>query len=326
MRKYLLVLFIVIFVVLFVNGVGAEKYYLRFGHVGTEETAFHATAVRFADLTYEFTNGEVKIEIYPNGELGNEIDLFEQVQSGITDFCIAAPGQVVEFSDKFSFLSFPFMFDDRKHWERVITSDIGEEIKKIILDETSVRIIGYIGGGLRNVVSRRPLNELSDFKNFLMRIHPIPITLEMWQSIGVIPTIVAWSEIYNALQLGVIDGLENECEWILLAKFYEQAPYIIKTANDISTRPIFMSDISYKKLPSDIQKNIEKAADEACTFGREVGINNDLKAEKILVEEYGVKMIDINKESLLEKIQPIQNRYAEKLGLLYLLEEVRKLR
>ena len=258
MRKYLLVLFTFFLVVLFVNGVSAEQYYLRFGHVGTEQTAFHETAVRFADLTHEYTEGKVKIEIYPNGELGNEIDMFEQLQSGITDFCIAAPGQVAEYSDKFSFLSFPFMFDGRDHWKRVMTSDVVEEMKKIILDETSVHIIGYIGGGLRNVVSRRPLNEISDFKNFLMRIHPIPITLEMWQSIGVIPTVVAWSEIYNALQLGVIDGLENECEWILNAKFYEQAPYIIKTANDISTRPIFMSDTTYKKLPSDILQILKK--------------------------------------------------------------------
>ena len=326
MKKSIILLTISMLILFSFSIYASSEYNLKFGHVGTTGTSFHATATRLAELVNEYTDGNVELSVYPNGELGSELDMFEQVRNGSIDFCIAAPGQVVEYSQKISFLSFPYLFDNREHWERVLTSDVGEKMKEISLEETDVRIVGYIGGGVRNVVSRKPIRKLEDFENFLMRVHPTDIALETWRTIGVKPTTVAWSEIYNALQLGVIDGLENEAFWIQSAKFYEQAPYIVETKNKITVRPVFMSDKTYNKLPEEYREAIIKAAVEACEYGREVGIKNDEEAQKTLAEKYDVEFIEIDRAKLLDKISGIRKKHAEKLGLTDIYERVLELR
>ena len=327
MRKSL-VLLLVIGLLVTVSSIGYANadYELKFGHVGNTSTAYHATAVRFSELIDEYTNGKVKVDIYPNGELGSELDMFEQTKNGTIDFTITAPGQVVEYSDKMGFLSFPFLFEDLEHWKKVMDSEVAEKMKDYVYEDTGVRLVEYLGGITRNVVSRYPIREIKDFEDFQMRIHPTDISLEIWKSLGVNPTTVAWSEIYNALQLGVIDGLENEAFWIMSAKFYEQAPYIIETKNKITIRPIFMSDSTYNELPDELRKDVLKAIEEAGVYGREVGIENDKTAEKELREDYGVEFIEIDQDKIVKNIEGIREKYAKQIGLEELYNKVQELK
>jgi TRAP-type transport system periplasmic protein len=327
MKKYKIFMLMFIFIFFYfvnLNTIASSNIMLNFGHMGTTDTAYHEVALFMADRISELTNGEIDVEVYPNAELGDEQDLFEQLMQGITDFAIVNPGVTVEFAPTMNFFSFPFLFQSHEEWERVLTSTIAEKIQERVKDESNVLILGYIGGGERYVVSKKPITNIDGFKNFLMRLAPSPIEVDTWSSLGVKPTVVNYSEIYSALQLGVIDGLENEPEWILRMKFYEQAPYLIKTSHNIVTRPIVMSNLSFEKLSKEHQQAILKSAEEASKLGRELGIKLDKESLEILIDKYGVTVFQVDIDEIKEIISTIIESKAEELGIQDLILEVEK--
>ena len=306
------------------SGVGSTaSYNLIFGHMGTTDTAYHAVAEFMAERAAELTDGDIRIEVYPNAELGNELDMYEQLMMGVTDLTIVNPGVATEFAPSLNFFNFPFLFNDHDHWERVFTSRVAERLSDRVQAESGVILIGYVGGGERFVVSRRPITDLSGFDGFLMRLAPADIAVDTWSRLGVSPTVIAYGEIYSALQLGVIDGLENEPEWILRMRFYEQAPYLVRTAHEIVTRPIVMSSQSYESLPGEYQELIMQIANEAAALGRELGIRLDRESLDELVEEHGVTVFDTDIDRIRELTAPVVEENAEALDLMDLVEEVR---
>lgn len=326
MRKSLL-LVIGLFLLVTINSLAAtEQYELIFGHMGTTDTAYHAVAEFMASRVAELTGGKVTIKVYPNAELGNEVDLFEQVIAGVVDFTIVNPGVTVEFSKNMNFFNFPFLYSSREHWEKVATSPIMTELSKRVEREAGVKIMGIIGGGERFVVSRKPITKVEELKGFLMRLAPADITVATWSSLGVNPTVVAYGEIYSALQMGVIDGLENEPEWILRMKFYEQAPYLLRTAHEIVTRPIVMSANSYAKLPKKYQDAILTASREGAELGRELGIKLDRESLEELVNKYNVRVFDMEIDKIRKATANVIETNAKKLQLYDLVQEVAQYR
>jgi len=327
MKKYsILVVIFVLLLGLNLNIAASSNLTFNFGHMGTTDTAYHEVALFMSDRVSELTNGEVNIQVYPNAELGDEQDLFEQLMQGITDFAIVAPGVTVEFAPTMNFFNFPFLFENHEQWENVLTSHIADKIQERVRNESNVLILGYIGGGERFVVSRKPIKEIGDFKNFLMRVQPSPVDVDTWSSLGVKPTVVNYSEIYSALQLGVVDGLENEPEWILRMKFYEQAPYLIRTAHKIVTRPLVMSNLTFEKLSKEHKEAILKAGQEASALGRKLGIKLDSESLEILVNDYGVTIFDADIKRIKELTSDVIGKNAESLGVYDLIQEVEKLR
>lgn len=326
MRRNLLITSVLLFILVFCTQVVAQEHKLIFGHMGTTDTAYHAVAEFVAERVTELTNGNVKIEVYPNAELGDEQDLFEQVMMGVTDFTIVNPGVTVEFSQSMNFFNFPFLYSSREHWERVFTSPLVQKLSERVEKEAGVMILGVIGGGERFVVSRKPIQKVEDLDGFLMRLAPASITIDTWSSLGVQPTVVAYNEIYSALQMGVIDGLENEPEWILRMRFYEQAPYLVRTAHEIVSRPIVMSVDSFKGLPKEYQDAVLTAAKEGAELGRELGIKLDKESLDELVNKYDVRVFDVDIDKIRGKTAGVIEKNAKQLQLYDLVEEVSELR
>lgn len=304
------------------------EYTFRLGHMGTEETVYHLGSEFFAKRLEELTNGRVKVEIYPRAELGEEWQMFEQVMKGVTDATIVAPGQIVEFIEEITLFSFPFMFKDFDHWERTLTGPVGEKVAEMLYEKTDAKILGYYGGGVRRVVSRYPIRVLADFKNFLMRLHPSDIQIKTWSKFGIIPTVVAYPEIYSALRLGVIDGLENEAEWVYRMKFYEQAPYYIMTNHEITIRPLVFSGKTYRNLPADIQAAIDQAGRESAKYARDKQVVVEQELLKKMIDEYGLKAIELppeDMEKLREMTIPVREAVAKSLGIEKLYREIMEL-
>lgn len=244
----------------------------------------------------------------------------------MVDFTIVNPGVTVEFSKNMNFFNFPFLYSSREHWEKVATSPIMTELSKRVEKEAGVKIMGIIGGGERFVVSRKPITKVEELKGFLMRLAPADITVATWSSLGVNPTVVAYGEIYSALQMGVIDGLENEPEWILRMKFYEQAPYLLRTAHEIVTRPIVMSANSYAKLPKKYQDAILTASREGAELGRELGIKLDRESLEELVNKYNVRVFDMEIDKIRKATANVIETNTKKLQLYDLVQEVAQYR
>ncbi|WP_380054039.1 TRAP transporter substrate-binding protein [Falsihalocynthiibacter sp. SS001] len=282
---------------------------LRASLIGPIETAQGQGMQHFADRVKELTNGELDVEIYPDGQLGNLAESVEQVQSGIIDMTTAVPSILAEFVPEMQVFAVPFVFRDYDHWQAVVDGDIGAKYSQLSEEKADAVILGYFGGSVRNLVTSKKVTTLDDAKGLKVRLHPTEVLTAAWGSIGIQPTVMAYGEIYNGLQLGVVDGLENEPEWVKRMKFYEQAPYITLTQHEIVTRPFIFSAKTMERLSPEQQEAVRTAGAEAAAMQREIEHGLDLQILTELTTSLGAEAQDIDKEqfqaTVAEALAPV---------------------
>lgn len=318
-----LFVFTVTCLALVVSSVGAkQKVSLVASLIGPIETAQGQGLEFFAKRVKELTGGEVEVKIYADGQLGGLVESLEQVQKGFIDLTTSVPGNMAEFVPEFQIYHFPFLFRDYSHWKAVITGQIGQKLSDIARQKAGMIIIGTFGGSVRNLVTRKRVTSIDDMKNLLIRLHPSEIQIKAWSAVGAIPTVVAYREIYSALQLKVIDALENEPEWVVRMKFYEQAQYIVLTAHEIVTRPVPFSERRFNSLSPEHQKAVLVAGREAGEYERELEHYLDQEYLKELGEKYGAQLIHIEQKAFREKTQAALEPVIKKFGVTELINQV----
>lgn len=284
----------------------AQAVELRFGHGGTEDTAYQAGAEKFKALLAEKTDGDVGVTIMGNSVLGHETEMFEQQMAGALDLSIINPGLITDFSHTANVFSIPFMYRDVDHWRTVLDGEVGREIADRIEEETDVKVLAFFGGGKRQIVSTRPLENLDDLEGMKLRTNPTEPLIVAWKALGTEPTVMAWKEIYTGLQLGAIDGLLNEAEWIERMGFHEVAPHIGLSEHDITVRLLTMSQMSWDRLDDSQKKAVMAAAQEAASYARQVQLEQDAEALKTLEQE-GATLYPLDRERMKEIVsEPLQ--------------------
>ncbi len=286
---------------------------------------FTKTMVKFGELTNQYYKGDVEFDLRLNGELGVEKDYVTYLNQGIAiDYTILAPSNMARFAPSIPLMDMPFLFRDLGHWNTVLSSNILSPLEKELSDKADIVIVGYAGGGTRNLISNKKISNLQELSGHKMRVMGAPIQAQVFDAIGAAPSAIAYNEVYNAIQAGVVGGLENEAASIQNLKFYEVAPYVTKTAHTITVRPIVFSGKSFRKLPADLQAAIMKAGKEAGAFGRELESREDAIKLKQMADAGQVKVSDFaNREQLLVMVKPVQDKFAASIGATELLEAIR---
>ncbi|UYG04155.1 TRAP transporter substrate-binding protein [Halomonas sp. LR3S48] len=287
---------------------------LRFGHGGTEDTAYHLGATRFKELLDEKSDGEIGVEILGNSVLGHETEMFEQQMAGALDLSIINPGLITDFSSTANVFSIPFLYRDEEHWQAVLDGDVGREIADRISAETDVRILAFYGGGKRQIVSTEPLESLEDLEGLKLRTNPTKPLITAWEALGADPTVMEWEEIYTGLQVGAIDGLLNEAEWIHRMRFHEVAPHIGLSEHDITVRLLTMSQMSWDRLSEEQQQMVQEAAEESASYAREVQLEQDAEALELLAEE-GATLHELDRERMQAVVEEPLQSVIEEMGL-----------
>ena len=298
---------------------------LRGASMFDEEHSFTQTLREFERLVAEKYDGEVAFDLRLNGELGVESDYVTYLNQGVAvDYTILAPSNMAVFSESIPLMDMPFLFRDLEHWDAVLSSDAFAPLEADLLEAAGIVIVGYHGGGVRNLASAEPITSLEELAGHRMRVMGAPIQAQTFDAVGAAPSAIAYNEVYNAIQTGVIAGFENEAASIQNLKFYEVAPHISLTQHTITVRPIVMSAKTFDGLPADLQAAIMEAGAEAGAFGRalESGADGEILKE---MEAAGQIMISDfeGREEMLELVQPVQDAYAESLGATELLMNVR---
>ena len=292
----------------------AQAYDLRFGHGGTEDTAYQLGAEKFQELLTEKTDGDLGVQIMGNSVLGHETEMFEQQMAGALDMSIINPGLITDFSSTANVFSIPFLYRDVQHWQTVLDGEVGREIADRITDETGVKVLAFFGGGKRQIVSSRPLESLDDLEGMKLRTNPTKPLIAAWSALGAEPTVMAWKEIYTGLQLGAIDGLLNEAEWIHRMRFHEVAPHIGLSQHDITVRLLTMSEMTWERLDDDQQQAVMAAAHEAAGYARQIQLDQDAEALDQLVEE-GATLHELDREHMQAIVKEPLEDVIDDMGL-----------
>ncbi len=298
---------------------------LRGASMFDEEHAFTKTLRKFEKLVGEKYDGDVTFDLRLNGELGVESDYVTFLNQGVAiDYTILAPSNMAKFAPSIPLMDMPFLFRDLDHWNAVLSSDVLAPLEDELLEKADIKIVGYTGGGTRNLLSKNPVVTFDDLKGHKMRVMGAPIQAQIFQALTAAPSAIAYNEVYNAIQTGVIAGFENEAASIQNLKFYEVAPNLTLTRHSITVRPIVMSGKTFNSLPADLQAAVLEAGEEAGAFGRELESREDgvklqemVDAGQLTVSEFE------NRDKMLEMVKPVQDAYAAEIGASDLLEAVR---
>lgn len=306
----------------------SDRIILRGAVQFDESHSFTRTLRHFEEKVAEYYGQPIEFELYLNSELGLEKDYFAYMSQGISvDYGIVSPSHMSTFSKAAPLMDVPFLFRDTDHWNQVLESDALEPIVEDVEKQADVKIIGYAGGGTRHLIVNRPVRNMDELKDLDIRVMGAPIQTRMFQAINAAPTVIAYSEIYNAIQTGVIDAAENEAAGIQQMKFYEVGPEISLTAHTITVRPIAFSGKTFRRLPEDLQAAILKAGREAGRFGRELESSEDsailakMEAEeKLRTHEF------VERDELLRRAEPVLTEYAKEIGAEGVLARIRSIR
>jgi len=291
-----------------------------------ENHAFTKTMRKFEELVQQYYEGPDELEfiMHLNSELGLEKDYFAYMSQGISvDYAVVSPSHMSTFSQMAPLMDMPFLFRDLGHWNKVLEQDGLEPIATDILEKADVMVIGYAGGGTRNLIVNRPVTSLEDIEGLPIRVQGAPIQTRIFEAIKTAPTVIAYDEVYNAIQTGVIDAAENEAAGIEQMKFYEVGPEIALTQHAITVRPLCFSNKTFERLPEELQAAIVRAGKEAGAYGRQIESTED--AEKLArMEKDGLLTTHefTEREELLELAEPVKEAYAEELGALEVYEAI----
>jgi len=278
--------------------------------------AFSRTLQEFARLVDAYYDGPVAFEFYLNSELGLEKDYFAYMSQGVSvDFALVSPSHMSTFSQAAPLMDMPFLFRDLDHWNKVLESDAFQPIADDVSAKADVMLLGYAGGGTRNLIVSRPVTNLAELAGLDMRVMGAPIQTRIFQAIGASPSVIAYSEIYNAVQTGVIDAAENEASGLDQMKFYEVGPEISLTQHAITVRPLAFSGKTFRSLPPDLQAAVVRAGREAGAWGREFESSQDAATLARLETEGKLHThVFTQRAELLRLAEPVKAAYAREIG------------
>ena len=176
-----------------------------------DEHAFNKSLLKFQELTQKYYGKPINFVLHRNSELGLEKDYFAYMNQGISvDYAIVSPSHMSTFARAAPLMDMPFLFRDLAHWNKVLDGDALQPIADEVAKKADVMLVGYAGGGVRNIIANKPVRNMAELKGLSLRVMGAPIQTTMFQAIGAAPTVIAYNEVYNAIQTGVIQGAENE--------------------------------------------------------------------------------------------------------------------
>jgi tripartite ATP-independent transporter DctP family solute receptor len=295
---------------------GAQEITLHGAVQFPDEHVFTRTLVRFQELVSKYSGKKITWVLHKNSELGLEKQYFEYMAQGkAVDYGIVSPAHMSTFSKAAPFIDAPFLFRDLDHWNKVLDADLLKPIADEVNQKAEVMLVGYAGGGTRNIFVNKPVRNLADMKGLKVRVQGAPIWSKTFSAVGMAPTVIAYNEIYNAIQNNVIAAGENEAAGVEQMKFYEVAPDLSMTQHAITIRPICFSTKTYNRLDKSIQAAILKAGKEAGAFGRKAESSED--EQKLVALEKAGKLKRIpftDRAQLIKLTQPVMADYAKEIG------------
>ena len=280
-----------------------------------DDHAFNKTLLKFEELVKKYYGKPVNFKLHRNSELGLEKDYFAYMSQGLSvDYAVVAPSHMSTFSKAAPIMDMPFLFRDLNHWNKVLDGDALQPIADDVLKKADVMLIGYAGGGVRHIISKKVVRNMAELKNLSIRVMGAPIQTRMFQAITAAPTVIAYNEVYNAIQTGVIQSAENEAAGLEQMKFYEVGPEISLTSHAITIRPLCFSGKTFKRLPKDLQDAIVKAGKEAGAYGRQIESTEDAARLARLEKEGKLRTHKFTeREKLLELAEPVKQSYAKEI-------------
>jgi TRAP-type C4-dicarboxylate transport system substrate-binding protein len=289
-----------------------------------DDHAFTKALAKFGEVVKACYGKPINFVLHKNSELGLEKQYFEYMAAGrAVDYAIVSPAHMSTFSKAAPFIDAPFLFRDLAHWNKVLDQDLLKPIADEIAKRSDVMLVGYAGGGTRNIFVNKPVSNMAEIKGLKVRVQGAPIWSKTFQAAGMAPTVIAYNEVYNGIQNGVIAAGENEAAGVEAMRFYEVAPQLAMTEHAITIRPLAFSGKTFRKLPKDLQDCVMKGGKEGGAHGRQVESSEDTAKLDALEKAGKLKRIPFADRAAMKKaVDPVMMEYAKEIDAVAILEKI----
>lgn len=306
--------------VLFASGdqeesAAAEKSYSwRMGLISAEGHPVTQASKKFAEIVESETEGRIKIEVIAGGALGGEIEMQDMLSDGVLDLASFGNAIPVNFNSEFQILQMPFIWDTPEQMLAFADSEIMDDMNEKYRQASGIKVLASNWDqGLRNLISKKPVQKVEDFKGLKVRIPQVPAWVDVWEMLGCNVVMLPWPELYSALQQGVCDAAEPPLYWMNAASLQEQAKNVTITGHIMYFNQVFINDELFAKLSQSDQKILTDAAYEAGKLNTQLiqGQENELKAK---LEADGCTFYDIDKDAIAKITRPVYKEWESSYG------------
>jgi tripartite ATP-independent transporter DctP family solute receptor len=246
----------------------------------------HVAALAFKEHVEKATNGSLKVEIYPAGQLGTAQQMMEGLRMGTVELAVVHDGGIPGVYKTFNIFGMPYLFNDHAHAYRVLDGQFGKDLAEDMRKKTGIRLMAYADNGIRHFTnSKRPIKTPEDMKGLKMRVQPSPVFVKLVESLGGSPTAIDWGELPAALAQGTADGQENGVTNILAASLYQHQKHVTLDGHVYSLHAYLVSDRFYSGLSAAEKKAVDEGVEKAKKIHRDLTREQDLSAKKVLAEK-----------------------------------------
>lgn len=300
----------------------AAKMNLKAGHVLAPSHPYHLGLLKFSDLVSEKTNGEITIEVFHSGQLGNEREMIEGLQLGTLDVTVVATAPLAGFSKKFLVFDLPYIFKTPEVAFSTVDGPVGQEIMSD-LEKKGIVGLAFWDNGFRHVSnSKLPLTKPEDMKGIKIRTMENKIHMASFSAIGADPTPMAFGELFTALQQKTVDASELPLAIFFTSNFFEVQEYLSLTGHFYSAAPLLISKGAWRKFTEEQKTAVQLAAEEARDYERNLLKEMDVDLKKDLSTR-GVNIIEINKDEWAAAMSPVYKEFEKLIGA-DIIEKVRE--
>lgn len=295
----------------------SDPIVIKFSHVVAPKTPKGKGADKFKELAEKYTNGAVKIEVYPNSQLYKDKEEVEALQLGAVQMLAPSLAKFGPLGAKeFEVFDLPYIFDGRAALQKVTKGPVG---KKLLakLEPKGISGLAYWDNGFKIMSSKTPLKTPADFRGLKMRIQSSKVLEAQMRALGALPQVMAFSEVYQALQTGVVDGTENPPSNMYTQKMHEVQPHATISKHGYLGYAVIVNKKFWDELPKDIRAQLDKAMAEATDYVNDIAQkeNDDaLEEMKKAGKTTFYTLTDAEKAQWKKVLQPVHEEVASRVG------------
>ena len=308
-----LTLSIMVLVLAWGQTVWAQPHLWKLGHVMPPSHPYNLGATEFAKLVEAETKGQVMIEVHHSGSLGSEKDMIEQLRFGALEVGLISTGPFAVIEPKMEAEQLPYAWPTRQHAYNAFDGELGKKFKELLLAK-NVYVLSWMENGYRHITNNvRPIHKPEDLKGLKIRSAEVQMRLDTFKLMGVLPTPMAFTELFMALQQGTVDGQENPLVTINVSKFYEAQKYLSLTGHIWGSTTLGVNKKVWDKLPKDLQEKVQQCALQAAQYER--GLIQKADAELVAeLTKKGMKVNEVDVQPFKAIVQPVYEKYKPVFG------------
>lgn len=277
---------------------GNASYKITIAHQQDETDSMHLGAVEFQKYVQEKSNGQIEVEIFPNGQLGPEVDIIQSILSqGGCD--ITFTGETMQtYEPDLGMIGMPYLIQSDEHMDKVLNGEVGQELEDL-MEAAGMKCLAYYTRGPRYITSNRKITCVADCNNLVIRTPAAAMTVSAFEALGAKPTPMALAEVFTSLQQGTIEAQENPLAMIYTKSFFEVQKYLILTAHLRAWVYVAMGKAQFDALPAELQQVVMDGAAAAQAAEHQLFLDNEEKYYNE-IQEKGMEYVEVDTQEFAD--------------------------